>query len=244
MQNTRLSNTAFDNGYSYRLLSKPLRRICITQEVLGAVSPYVENKDKLHLIPHGFDFDAFKNTPEQNDPITLFYNTFKSDLAKDVASAYRKASQVSSVLEAKKGVSWDELRQFYAKGSIFIASPLPEEGLYLPGLEAMAAGQLIIIPDAFGNRFYCDFGDNCIQVPYGDIAAYQKAIDWAIEHWTTEAFEMRKKGYEKSMSLGLDGEYKAFSSYLDEEFAPTGRSTRHARRSPRQARKLFGLLRG
>ena len=34
----------------------------------------------------------------------------------------------------------------------------------MPGLEAMAAGAMVISSDAGGNRAYCRFGENCIEV--------------------------------------------------------------------------------
>lgn len=218
LQNVRLSNTAFDNGYSFRLLPKPMHRICITQEVVDAVSPYVGALDMLELIPHGFDFDAFARAPEQDDPISINFNTFKGPLGGKIVQRYNTDARVTKVWVSNPGISWQHLQRNYRKTSLFLGTPLPEEGLYLPGLEAMAAGHFVITPDAFGNRFYCDFEENCAKVPWGDVEAYQARIEWAIENWHDDAFEMRKKAHAKAAGLGLESECKHFAQSLQSRY--------------------------
>lgn len=214
LQNVRVANTAFDNGYSYRLLPKPLHRICITQEVLDAVAPLVEDHDRLKLIPHGFDFDAFARAPERDDPIVVNFNMFKGDFGKQVMAALGSRPEIADVKIAGRGISWQNLQASYRASSVFLSTPLPEEGLYLPGLEAMAAGHVVITPDAFGNRFYCDFDDNCCLVPFQDIDAYCAKLIWLIENWQGAAFDIRQKAHRKAADLGLDGECTRFGQEL------------------------------
>ena len=40
------------------------------------------------------------------------------------------------------------------------------EGFYLPALEAMALGSLVICPDCIGNRSFCLPGRNCFRPNY------------------------------------------------------------------------------
>ncbi|MGR3636714.1 MAG: glycosyltransferase [Shimia sp.] len=228
LQNVRLSNTAFDNGYSYRLLPKPLHRICITQEVVNSVAPFVDHPDDMELIPHGFDFEAFNCAPQQDDPIMINFNTFKGDLGREIVRPFNRDPRVKKVRVSSTGISWRNLQNNYKKSSLFLGTPLPEEGLYLPGLEAMAAGQLVITPDAFGNRFYCDFSENCALVPWGDVDAYREHIEWAIENWTGAAFEMRKKAHAKAAVLGLETECLRFADSLMARYADRGMALEYA----------------
>lgn len=214
LQNVRVANTAFDGGYSYRLLPKPMHRICITQEVLDAAAPLVEGDAPLTLIPHGFDFDAFARTPGRLDPVVLTYNTFKGRFAEQVLEAFGARDEIAEVLVSRPGISWPDLQANYHRATVFLATPLPEEGLYLPGLEAMAAGHAVITPDAVGNRFYCDFDDNCALVPFEDIEAYCARLDWLIENWRGAAFEVREKAHRKAAGLGLDSECERFGEVL------------------------------
>ena len=214
LQNVRVANTAFDNSYSYRLLSKPIYRICITQEVLDAVTPLVEGDAPLTLIPHGFDFDVFAREPGRKDPIVISFNTFKNGFGHEVAKALGPHPAISEFMVSERGISWQQLEQNYKKSTIFLSTPLPEEGLYLPGLEAMAAGNVVVTPDAFGNRFYCDFDDNCCLVPFEDVEAYRTKLEWIIENWSEAVFEMRQKAYRKAKGLGLEGESAQFAKAL------------------------------
>lgn len=215
LQNVRVANTAFDNGYSYRLLSKPLHRICITQEVLDAVAPLVEGDAPLTLIPHGFDFDVFARAPRRGDPVMIGFNTFKGNFGHEVVDPLKEHPGIDRIVVSQRGIDWHQLQRNYKRSTIFLSTPLPEEGLYLPGLEAMAAGNLVLTPDAFGNRFYCDFDDNCCLVPYEDVEAYRARLKWAIEHWDGAVFEMRQKAYRRAADLGMQGEYTRFCNELE-----------------------------
>lgn len=215
LQNVRVSNMAFDNGYSFRLLSKPVRRVCITQEVLDAVHPLVENRDELHLIEHGFDFQAFDKAPQRDDPLIVNFNMFKGPFGRDVAEQAEAEGIIDAVIKSGNGITWEKLRDNYRDSSVFLATPLAEEGLYLPGLEAMAAGHLVITPDAVGNRFYCDFGDNCLHAGWRDHASYLEALRWCVDNWTGEAFEMRQKAYLRAKELDLDNEYEGVRNLLE-----------------------------
>ena len=214
VQNVRVANTAFDNGYSYRLLPKRLHRLAITEDVRDAILPFVEDRDLLHVIPHGFDFDFFARAPERSDPPVLHFNRFKSDFGERVLAALSEAGLTMEVIVTNKGQPWPEMQANYKRSSLFLSTPLPEEGLYLPGLEAMAAGNLVVTSDAIGNRFYCDFGTNCLEIPYEDIPAAVARISWALDNWTGAAFDMRVAAYAKSESKGMEPEFSGFGRFL------------------------------
>ena len=78
----------------------------------------------------------------------------------------------------------------------------------------MAAGNLVVTSDAVGNRFYCDFGDNCLLTDFQSMDGHINAINWAIDNWNTEAFVMRQKAHDRARDLGLDGEYEKFGRFL------------------------------
>ena len=219
LQNVRVANIAFDNGFAYRLLPKRMNRIAITREVYDAVLPYVSDIELLSLIPHGFDFDLFSKAPAPDDPIIINYNMFKGSLASEVASHFTKNSRISGFVKSDKEISWEKLADNYKRSSVFVATPHPQEGLYLPGLEAMAAGHLLVVPDAIGNRFYCDFDVNCCLVPYEDLSAYVAKIEWTIENWQGEVFKKRIAAHETAKRLGMESEFIAFQQYLGHFFS-------------------------
>ena len=50
------------------------------------------------------------------------------------------------------------------KSRIAVCLPHAEEGFYLPALEAMASGCIVVTLDCVGNRGVCRHGDNCLVV--------------------------------------------------------------------------------
>ena len=214
LQNTRVGEIQFEGGYSYRLLSKKLRRICITDEVFENVKKCVTHKRLLEIIPHGFDFDVFDKAPKKNDKKVLLVNLFKGDFGLKIVKYFQNDNRISNINICRKGISWRELIINYKRSSIFISTPLPEEGLYLPGLEAMAAGNLVITPDCYGNRFYCDFKDNSIKVNYNNFDEYIEAIEFSINNWENICYLKRQNGYQKASNLKLDKERESFNNLL------------------------------
>ena len=45
-----------------------------------------------------------------------------------------------------------------ARARVTVLVPNPKEGFYLPALEAMALGTIVVCPDCVGNRSFCVAG--------------------------------------------------------------------------------------
>ncbi len=221
IQNVRHANIFFQGGCATDILGLPMTRICITQEVQDAIEPWVLEKERCYLVPHGFDFDYFVQELEgagKTRLSTVLYNTFKSGIGRIIKERYQQRGGMASFIEIGSGIKWDDLRKAYHSADIFIGTPLLEEGLYLPAMEAMAAGNLTIVPDAKGNRFYCDFGKNCIQVEYGDIDAYVNILLFLTDSNNLSPYTIKimKAGQETVRDLGLSNERKLFGSILEQ----------------------------
>jgi glycosyltransferase involved in cell wall biosynthesis len=50
--------------------------------------------------------------------------------------------------------------------TVFLPNQKEGEGFYLPALEGMAVGTLVIFPDCIGNRSFCLSGYNCFRPDY------------------------------------------------------------------------------
>ena len=120
-------------------------------------------------------------------------------------------------------VGWAELRELYHWADVFLATPLVEEGFYMPGLEAMAAGAVVISSDAGGNRAYCNFGENCIEVGLDDAPGYVSALEGLRTAGAGEVERLRRNGYETLGRHTLEHERKRFGEFM-------GRLTEHLRR--------------
>ena len=65
-----------------------------------------------------------------------------------------------------KSISRDDYLRKLASSKVSLMLPSRTEGFYLPALESMALGSLVICPDCVGNRGFCDNNSNCYMPPY------------------------------------------------------------------------------
>jgi hypothetical protein len=148
IQNIRHANPQFIDGYALRLLSRPMSRILINDVVKRAVAPYLNRSCPSCVIPlgHRTEFFARHRRGGFMSPLRVGYTTWKSDLG-DVIREQLDGGAFE--FRAIRGTAdWSELRELYQWADVFLGTPDREEGFYLPGLEAMAAGAVLIIPDA------------------------------------------------------------------------------------------------
>ena len=215
VQNVRWANPSFTNGYAIRLLSRPMARIMTNDVVLEAVKPYLNlsSMSEVILLGHDCGFFAKERTGSLGTPIKVGYTTWKSDVGDEVASLL-KGSPEFKFRAIREPVSWDELRKLYHWADVFLATPLIEEGFYLPGLEAMAAGAVVISSDAGGNRAYCDFGNNCLPAEFDDAQSYVGALK-ALKSESGENIDrLRLSGYETVKRHTLEHERERFGDFM------------------------------
>jgi glycosyltransferase involved in cell wall biosynthesis len=148
------------------------------------------------------------------DPIRVAYTTWKSELGDDIANEMRdEGFQFSSI---GGSAAWDEIRSLYGWADVFLGTPNEEEGFYLPGLEAMCGGAVVVIPDVVGNRAYCRFGENCVGVEYEDIESYKRALRHIKGAEWDEMERLRANGWEEVQKWSLEREREEFGSFLEE----------------------------
>ena len=216
VQNVRWANPTFTNGYAIRLLSRPMARIMTNDLVLEAVKPYLNPTSMTEVILLGNDSGYFakERTGGLGSPIRVGYTTWKSEVGDEVASVLSDSSgfQFRAI---RNPVGWEELRELYHWADVFLATPLVEEGFYMPGLEAMAAGAVVISSDAGGNKVYCDFGNNCLRVGLDDAAGYVEALEALKMESPEEIDRLRRGGYETVMRFTLEPEKERFGWFLE-----------------------------
>ena len=215
VQNVRWANPTFTNGYAMRLLSRPMARIMTNDVVLEAVRPYLNETSMTEVIDLGHDtaFFARERTAGLAQPIRVAHTAWKSDVGDRVAARIRgPAFEFRAIRDP---VGWEELRELYHWADVFLAAPLVEEGFYLPGLEAMAAGAIVLSPDVGGNRAYCEFGENCLRVDFDDPSSYVEVLSSLKKTDPTRIDRMRKRGYETIARHTLSSEEQHFVAFLE-----------------------------
>lgn len=223
IQNTRHANPAFADGYAVRLLTRPMARIMVSNEVMAACRPHLNERSTTTTIVEGHDWRFFHHQREGglSAPVRVGYTTWKSDVGVHVQRSLGKGFAFRSI---RRTASWAEIRDLLHWCDIFLCCPGPEEGFYLPGLEALAAGALVITPDVGGNRAYCRFGENCLPVGFERADDYTAALTHLADSTPDRVQELRRCGYETIQQHTLDRERVAFGDFLIDV---SGRCGRH-----------------
>jgi hypothetical protein len=213
VQNTRHANPTFANGYAVRLLARPMARIMVAHEVMDACRPHLNPHSASTTIVEAHDWPYFhrRRSGGLSSPIRVAYTTWKSDIGVQVQRAAERRYAFRSI---RQTASWQEVRDLLHWCDVFLCCPGPEEGFYLPGLEALAAGAIVVTPDVGGNRAYCKFGENCVAVGFELVDDYIEALD-EIAGWTGEQIDdLRRRGYDTLGAHTLDRERASFASFL------------------------------
>ena len=207
VQGTRHATPTWNNGLHYRLLHRPFVRIVISEQVRDAVAPHVHPALPLHLVPEGHDTGYFavdRPLVSPTDPVRVLYSTWKSDLGGRVTSlCHDDPDIVFTAMRTPK--SWPMLLNHYRSADIFLGCPGPEEGFYLPGLEAMSAGCTVVMALVGGNEAYAVDGENMVACTYDDAPGHAEAI------------RALASNRERRRSLNLAGHDTASQHNLDRE---------------------------
>ncbi len=140
---------AGDWSIQSRYLTRKAIRICVSDEVASAVEN-AGSRGRTIVIPNSVDvpvvFDA-----NQERPVDLLIAGLKQpEMAVQAASELRQVGRTIEVLQDH--VPRDEFLAKIRSARNVLFLPNREEGFYLPALEGMALGALVICPDCIGNR--------------------------------------------------------------------------------------------
>lgn len=159
----------------YNFLKNKAIRICVSKEVEIALAETKIVNGPIFTIENGIDLGQLprKKDFDKKDIDILILGLKNPELAhlieKNISNSFKNIVCLSTLLP--RDVFLDYLNR--AKCALFL--PLPREGFYLPALEAMALGSLVICPDCIGNRSFCINGQTCF-LPTYDTSAILSAI--------------------------------------------------------------------
>ena len=211
----RPTDPFYTGGYALRLLSRPMARMVTNDIVLEAVRPYLppDSLTQVITVAHDTDFFLKHRSGGLGPPLKVAYTTWKSTLGDRVAALLDGPD--FEFRSPRQRVSWEQLRELYHWADVFLATPLEQEGFYLPGLEAMAAGAIVLTPDVGGNRTYCHFGENCLLVDWEAEASYASTLKKLASESPENIEKMRQRGYETLKNHTWEREERQFGEFLD-----------------------------
>jgi glycosyltransferase involved in cell wall biosynthesis len=139
-------------------------RICVSQEVADVVAASGLARGPIVAIPNGIDIQALDRVSRDRTMDLLVVANKQPDLGRElVQHLHDPASTIRLIDEMlPRDAFLDALRE--ARVTVFL--PNPTEGFYLPALEGMAIGTVVVCPDVVGNRSFCVPGVTAFRPDY------------------------------------------------------------------------------
>jgi len=202
----------------YAFLSHRAVRICVSPEVRNAIIATGRVNGPVFVIPNSHDLEIAppdETNRQKNGSIII---------------AGHKNPVMAERLEAelgKRGIAAEVLKGFIPRttfleklrgAAIAVLLPLPREGFYLPALEVMALGGLVVCPDCGGNRSFCHDRLNCLRPPY-TLEAMTTAILQASRMEQAAGSAMREQARKTAADHTLSREKKRFQAILHQIIA-------------------------
>ena len=142
-------------------LGRKAIRLCVSQEVADVVEA-TGGRGPTIVIPNGVDVPPVAPDPPGLRPVDLLIAGLKQPgLA--VRAAQRLAAPGRSIEVLTEHVSRDAFLDAMRRARVTLFLPNEEEGFYLPALEGMALGTIVVCPDCIGNRSFCIPGVNAFR---------------------------------------------------------------------------------
>ena len=152
----------------FRYLAQRAIRICVSQEVADAISATGRTNGPVLAIPNGIDVAPFVPARGEGSPAgfesrrhPVAIAGYKSPGLARALSGHLHAQRIGHRL-VTEFLDRDSFLGLLAESRVAVCLPRAEEGFYLPALEAMASGCLVVTMDCIGNRGFCRHEDNCL----------------------------------------------------------------------------------
>jgi hypothetical protein len=154
-----------DESGRYAALAFKAVRICVSPAIEAAIHSSGQARGPVMTIPVGIDLERMPPAlPHEDREIDLLIVANKEpQLGRSLLAALERPGRVVEMLE--EPVPRKQFLELVAGARTAIFLPKRIEGPYLPALEGMALGTLVICPEGVG-PFYCKSGVNCLRPPY------------------------------------------------------------------------------
>jgi glycosyltransferase involved in cell wall biosynthesis len=193
-----------------RYLGHKAIRICVSQEVAEAVEA-AGSRGPTIVIPNGVDVPAVTGGDAESRPVDLLIAGLKQPvLARRLGERLADGRTVEVLTEH---VPREDFLAAMRRARVSLFLPNEEEGFYLPALEGMALGTLVVCPDCVGNRSFCRDGVNAFRPEY-DVDAIAEAADTALALSGSAAGAVLAAGLATAASHSLQAEREAFHRVL------------------------------
>lgn len=197
----------------HAFLSRRAVRICVSEEVAEAVSATGRANGPVITIPNAIDDDVTAAAAAGRDIPLLLCGVKNPALADRLHDLIGRRG--IGVVRQNEWMQRGEFLRLLGRAKVAVLLPCESEGCYLPALEAMALGTLVVCPDCIGNRSFCRDGDNSFRPDY-TAPAIEGAVLRAVALSAADHDRMVGRGMQQARSRRLDEERRRFLAVLDE----------------------------
>jgi hypothetical protein len=203
---------SFPDNPRNAFLRRAATRVCVSQQVTDAILSTGLVNGPVITIPAGVDLKSFPETSDQRDIPILIAGLKKPAMAKSLSEILTNRGIRCVCLT--RPLPRVEFLRMLGRARVTVFLPQIAEGFYLPALEGMAMGTLVVCPNCTGNRGFCSHEITCLQPTY-DIEALQTACLDALDRtFKGISNEMIKRGRETARMHSLDLERDRYKSLL------------------------------
>ena len=195
----------------YRYLEYPALRICVSRPVLEAVRSTGRANGPLIEIPNGVEVAAFSQEAIGKSVDLMIVAAKNPDLGRRLGALLESPGRKLDVVSQRLGRGDFLVRLAAANVALFL--PCREEGFYLPALEAMRLGTLVVCPDVVGNRTFCIPEKNCFRPTYRTDAILTE-VRQALSLGRAERERLLAEARKVADEHSLEAEHRAFSAVL------------------------------
>lgn len=162
----------------YKFLSERAIRICVSQQVAEAIQATEQVNGSVFTIPNGIDLDSLPQPLDHSkkDIDLLIVAIKKPQLGLELE--HQLKNKQAAIKTISHLIPRTEFLSLLNRAKLVLCLPHAAEGFYLPALEAMALGAIVICPDCIGNRSFCLDQHTCLLPNYETMNILQ-AVDKA-----------------------------------------------------------------
>lgn len=162
----------------FNFLREKAIRICVSQQVADAIQATGQVNGPVFVIPNGIDLSSLPQVlDDAKKNIDLLIVAIKKpqlglELEQQLRNKYAVIKTISNLIPR------NDFLNLLNRAKLVLCLPHVQEGFYLPALEAMALGAIVICPDCIGNRSFCLDQQTCL-LPNYETTDILQAVDKA-----------------------------------------------------------------
>ncbi len=188
-------------------------RICVSPEVEQAILATGRVRGPVFTIPDAIDVAHVERLAGSGtrDVDVLVAANKQPELGRSLVRRLQAAGRDVHLVDSR--IPRDRLVALMGRARVTVMVPNPKEGFYLPAIEGMAAGTVVVCPDCVGNRSYCIDGVNSFRPAYDEDAIVDAAERALASESPTE--DLLRAARDTARAHDLDVERRAFLDILD-----------------------------